>query len=433
MEITKQQSGDYAEMKVEGRLDGYWSDHLAAMLDEAVRGGAHSIRLDLGAVDYISSLGISVLMRFHRELRAIGGSLKVFNPSPRVQEVLALSNLSEMLLSRRGSRFESRDGATMTWEIGLPARGAEYKHERAVFELFEANRDATLECLHFGEPSLLRGCRFREAACRTLAIPEPGFALGLGALGQGFEECRDRFGEFLAVAEAAAYLPTDGTNVPDYLLLSGETPPRIQACYGLVCRGELGQLARFEAKRGVGAISLSEIAQAALEWTGRSRLGMVLATESVGLIGAALTRSPAAGEGNVAQDVPFAYPDIRNWITFTAERAFPHCVALLAGVVVRGPCESLAPLVRPLGRDPTLLGHFHAAAFSYRSLPKGPIKLSDTVATLFETERLQGLLHLLSDYRAEAGVGESEFLRGACWLAPIEQVGPLEDKENRHG
>src|SRR5262249_41560979 len=68
MEITKRQSGDYAEMKVAGRLDGYWSDHLAAALEETVRGGTHSIRLDLGAVDYISSLGISVLLRFHKEL-----------------------------------------------------------------------------------------------------------------------------------------------------------------------------------------------------------------------------------------------------------------------------------------------------------------------------------------------------------------------------
>jgi len=157
----------------------------------------------------------------------------------------------------------------------------------------------------------------------------------------------------------------------------------------------------------------------ALELTGANRLGMVLATETVGLIGAALRRSPAL---EAAEDAPFAHREIRNWLTFTAERAFPHCVALIVGVAARQPCPELAPLLRPLGSDGTLLGHFHAAAFSYRSLPKGSIELARTVAALFETQRLQGLLHLLGDQREQTGLGESEFLRGACWFGPIEDI-----------
>jgi anti-anti-sigma factor len=416
MEITKEQSGDYVEMKVNGRLDGSWSDHLARTLEETVRGGIHRIRLDLGAVDYISSLGVGVLVRFHKELRAIGGNLKVFNPSERVREVITLSGLAAMLLSRGTSQS---GGLSVTWQLELPLRGIEHDREPAVFELFEPATKAGLECRTFGEPALLRGCRFRADACRTVVIPETSIALGLGALGQQFADCHDRLGEFLAVGGAAAYLPTDGTNVPDYLMLGGDTPPSVQACYGVLCGGTLGRLARFEAKRAAGAVTLSDVVLAVLEWTGSSSVGMVLATESVGLIGAALRRSPAL---DAAADAPFAHPEIRKWMTFTAERAFPHCVALIVGVASRDPAPALAPYVRRLGRDATLFGHFHAAAFSYRSLPKGPIALPDTVATLFETQRLQGLLHLLGDYREQTGLGESEFLRGACWFAPIERT-----------
>jgi anti-anti-sigma factor len=419
MEIAKKQSGDYVEMKVNGRLDGYWSDHLAGTLAETVRGGIHRIRLDLAAVDYISSAGVAVLVRFHKELRAIGGNLKVFNSSERVREVITVSGLAAMLLSRGASQSAGRDRGLSTWQLEQPPRGIEHDRERAVFELFEQATDARLECRAFGEPALLRGCRFREDSCRTVVIPETSVALGLGALGQQFADCHDRLGEFLAVGGAAAYLPTDGTNVPDYLMLGGDTPPSVEACYGVICGGTLGRLARFEAKRAAGAVTLSYVVSAVLEWTGSSSVGMVLATESVGLIGAALRRSPAL---DAAADAPFAHPGIRNWITFTAERAFPHCVALVVGVASRNPCPALAPHVRRFGRDATLLGHFHAAAFSYRSLPKGPIALPDTVATLFETQRLQGLLHLLGDYREQTGLGESEFLRGACWFAPIERI-----------
>jgi hypothetical protein len=41
---------------------------------------------------------------------------------------------------------------------------------------------------------------------------------------------------------------------------------------------------------------------------------------------------------------------------------------------------------------------------------------------LFETETLQGLLHLLCDDRAVTGVGESEFMRGTCWISPISTI-----------
>ena len=96
-----------------------------------------------------------------------------------------------------------------------------------------------------------------------------------------------------------------------------------------------------------------------------------------------------------------------------------HSLALVLGVAARGNAGALASLLRPLRQGAPLLGHFHAAAFSYRPLQKGEIELKKTVKLLFETQALQGLLHLLSDDRAIAGAGQSEFVRGACWVAPL--------------
>jgi hypothetical protein len=73
-------------------------------------------------------------------------------------------------------------------------------------------------------------------------------------------------------------------------------------------------------------------------------------------------------------------------------------------------------------------GHFHAAVFSHRTLPIGEIDLKATVAPLFESQRLHTVLHLLSDYREPDGLGESEFVRGACWAAPL---GPISAERSR--
>jgi hypothetical protein len=67
-------------------------------------------------------------------------------------------------------------------------------------------------------------------------------------------------------------------------------------------------------------------------------------------------------------------------------------------------------------------GHFHAAAFSYRPIKKGTIDLNATVTTLFETETLQGVLHLLTDDREAAGPQQSEFVRGACWIGAASEI-----------
>ena len=39
MEITRSTAGDVLLMKVDGRVDGYWADHLDAALREAIAKG----------------------------------------------------------------------------------------------------------------------------------------------------------------------------------------------------------------------------------------------------------------------------------------------------------------------------------------------------------------------------------------------------------
>ena len=109
-------------------------------------------------------------------------------------------------------------------------------------------------------------------------------------------------------------------------------------------------------------------------------------------------------------------------MSFTSERAHPRSLALVVGVATRGKHPALGPLVRPLGDAASPAGHFHAAAFSYRPLQRGSIDLVPTVATLFQAETLQGILHLLPDDREVVGAGESEFVRGACWVGPISEI-----------
>lgn len=413
--VTQHQGNESAELKIRGRLDGYWADHLTAELDKRVREGTHRLWLDLAEVTYLSSVGIGALVRFYKQLKGLGGSLKVVNPSEPVKEVLEVSGLVQLLVGEPPAR--KARGET-TWHLRAPVRGIVLERMQGLFETFQYQTDTPLKCRLVGDPSRLRGCRFREADCPGVALSAEAFALGVGALGRSFEDCRSRFGELLAVGGVAAYLPSDGTNVPDYLMLGPATAANVRLCYGIVCEGDFTCLTRFETKGEAGPIALTEIVTAALELCRTDAVGLVLIAESVGLMGASLRRSPAT-EAEAEADAPFAHPQVREWLTFTGERAFRSSTTIVVGVAARREPGPLAAMLRPVGREPQPVGHFHAAAFSHRILPKGQIDLKETVDSLFGSQHLQGVLHLLGDYRVPAGVGESEFVRGACWMAPL--------------
>ncbi len=271
-----------------------------------------------------------------------------------------------------------------------------------------------------GDPTLLTRGRFEEKDCRKLTLKADMFALGLGAMGSSFSDCRERFGEFVGASGALACQPADAGHAPDYSVAAGAFLPEVRMLYGLACRGPFAYLARFDIKPEVRSISLTEIVDGALEAARSPRIGMVLIAQTLGLVGASLRRSPVAG--NVTTGGPFGHPGIREWLSFTAERAYPQATTLVAGIAARDSTGLPAAFVRPLAPGGPTVGHFHAAPFTYEPLAKGKIDLGTIVTDLFQHSRLQSVLHLLGDDRGIGGIGQSEFIRGACWFGPIERI-----------
>ena len=324
MEIVREQRTNEVVLKVSGRLDGYWANHLAEAIHDVLREGVHNLRLNLSQTFYVSSGGIRILVEAYKEFVGVGGSFAIVYPSPGVKQVIDLSGLGPLLFG--GSAGETTAAAEPQAE--------RIETEGCVFETYSHEASATLACRAAGRPQLLPQAEFSGRDCEILTLPKDVFALGLGALGEGFVACRDRFGEFLAVAGNAACQPTDGTNYPDYLVASGTLVPKVTALYGIACRGGFRKLMRFECPpSGVPVPFSAVLAQARRQFPGTS-VGLTLVAESAGLLGAALKRPPVAAAGG-AQRV-FEHPEIRRWLSFSPERGFTRSVAVIAGVVSKG-------------------------------------------------------------------------------------------------
>ncbi len=398
MEITRSERDGCLELAVQGRLDGYWAQHLTAAIDDVMREGIHRARLNLAQTTYISSAGIGAVVQGYKQFAAVAGWLAVVEPSAAVRQVLELAGLGQLLAAQSAPAPDAKTDAFRRRE-----------ETGCVFEIYEAEPHASLLCRPSGTAA------FAGSACQTLALGTDIFALGIGAFGEGYSACRERFGEFIAVAGNAACQPTDGTNCADYMAASGSFVPRVTALAGIVCRGRFRTLLRFESDPASGPVALSRIVETCLEEAGGPAC-IVMVAESAGLLGASLKRSPAGSGADI-----FSHPGVRDWISFSPERGHLRSVAVVSGVAAQSPPPGLAPLLRPMGGAAGTSGHFHAAVFGYHPLQKGPIALGATVSRLFDTGGIEAVQHLLHDDRAQAAI-ESEFLRGACWVGPIERI-----------
>jgi anti-anti-sigma factor len=404
MEITKVRSGDLLNVRVSGRLDNYWSESFDEALDEMVREGAHHLRMDLSGVDYISSAAIGVLVKIYRNVGKLQGSFVISAASDRVRSVLRMVALESVL-------FAAAPVATAA--VTVEAQPRQIESEIAMFDCYPLGGNAS-EYRLLGHPATLAQGAYAANDVKSITANSDTFALGLGALGHNYDECRELFGEFIAAAGSAAYMPTDATSTPDYMMSQGELVPQIQALYAISFRGSPCHLLRFESS-GATALPFREIVRACTQVAGAAEFGIVMAAEVAGLVCAVLRRSPVEAAAR------FEFPGVREWLSFTPEHEHARTSSLVVGVASATPGDSLRPFVRPVSDDCS--GHFHAAVTAFRSLPRGKLDISEVLAQVFQPRSVISVVHLLRDNRPIEGAGESEFLRGACWIFPLKPGG----------
>jgi anti-anti-sigma factor len=96
-EITVQVSGDDGRVAVEGDLDMATAPRLEASLQEALQLGARRLTVDLGAVTFVDSSGLRVLIAMHRQSQDDGWELRILRPGEGAFTVFQVSGADQAL------------------------------------------------------------------------------------------------------------------------------------------------------------------------------------------------------------------------------------------------------------------------------------------------------------------------------------------------
>ena len=95
MTINKTMNGTVLVIALEGRLDTMTAPELEAELGKSL-GGAESLVLDFGKLEYISSAGLRVLLSAHKTMSAKGG-MKITHVNEIVREVFEVTGFADIL------------------------------------------------------------------------------------------------------------------------------------------------------------------------------------------------------------------------------------------------------------------------------------------------------------------------------------------------
>ena len=82
-----------------GRVDSNTADILLVRLENALNEGQKTISLNMSQVDYLSSIGIRVILKIFKQASENGGSFNIDRPSQIVRNVLGMVALQELLVT----------------------------------------------------------------------------------------------------------------------------------------------------------------------------------------------------------------------------------------------------------------------------------------------------------------------------------------------
>lgn len=384
MRVERIESPDLVQLAFHGRLDAAWSESAAKELEAAIRLGPSRIEVDLLHVEFVSSVGLGVLLRALSRFRAVGGVLVVVDASEEVRRMFRISKLEAMLL---GSRAVA---ATTTTESSSVAIGGAWT--------------GTATMLHAGAG------RARIVAGEMLHATPGTLALGHLALAADIKGARGLFGEALAVGGTVAVAPADAPR-PDFVTSEDGSGSTCAALQAIAVDGPVAIRARFE-RSAEAPVRLSSLA-AQLATAAGGPIAFAAMGECAGAFGVWARTSPDGWASDLA-----AMDDaqLRAALRFAGEPMHAGESMVVVGIAAlpahRGMLE--ARVAASLVDAGVVAMHAHVAIAAYRPVPVTTVDLV-AAGRLLAEQPLRGVMHAL---QATDGV-ETAFVRGVAWVVRL--------------
>lgn len=197
-------------LSLKGRLDHKGAADLDDALQELPGRPSHLV-LDMGGVDYLSSMGIRSLLSLEKTLKQRSGALMLCALTPTVSQVLRVAGL--LALMRTAEDLDTALGRV--FEEMRPATREAFACSAVCYDIaHHPDHVSWLDCWGSQAP--------HDQALLPITLDELGLSFGLAGLGGNPEDAATALGAFVTTGQAAAVVPADSQFHPDWML--GQDP-----------------------------------------------------------------------------------------------------------------------------------------------------------------------------------------------------------------
>gem|GEM_PF-210564 len=255
MKIDIQKLGPLQIYKLFGRLDTAGSQCLEQNLDTNLTENIRCVLLDMHAMDYISSAGLRVILVLSKKLKATQGELGLIRVGDYCMELLKVTGFADAFpiykttqeADRLTQRFTDKKKFSENWDI-LGERDLQC----GTVKVMPIKDGKTAVTLH-GDINDILNARVTAGQIAEMKLSDIGYAFGIGALGKDAAACMPALGHIMTTGRAISWLPTDGADTADMLLVqSGQGHITLKTAYHVALDSGFDELLYFQSAKTDG-------------------------------------------------------------------------------------------------------------------------------------------------------------------------------------
>lgn len=357
LKIDKQGEGEQIILHLSGRLDTLGARQLEESLEKQIKQNYHNILLNLQDIQFLSSAGIRILIKYYKLCKEAEGDLILGNVPLQAAGVLKMVGLEQLMLPNP------------------QAEKVIEKQERTAGNIH-------LECLEFHQE--LAEAKKQEKT----PVPLQSYNMLIGRKQQNINGCGEEF-----------------ITIGNRIISDEKTTDTILPQYYIGTNGSPSHFIQFKSQHSTSA-TIETITEQLLDISKSQCAGIICLAKSAGVVGVFSQITP---EQNNKE------------IYLTEQPEFHDHLLLIAGVAESENSEVFKPYTRPFSPNNKLSCHYHAAVYdSVETVPTEEKDLNRILDQLLANQSLKTTLHLLNDNRPADGSGQTRLYEGVAWIIKIQ-------------
>lgn len=354
IEINEENVGIYKKVNLIGRIDGLTSNEINKFITNLIELGNRNILLDFSGINYLSSVGLRILLVNQQKLKSVGGDLSIYGLTPQITDIFKMSGFLKIF-----TIISNIDELIKPIEEQNEVSKSSFDFELAKFEHINIGKEKSKVNL-IGNFAKTETSEYSQTDLNVIEAKNTGLSIGFGAMGDDWEMLKMYFGESLTINNSLFYYPAVKKPAVDYMIYSPDFPDlKYGFLYNIQTNGKYNDFVSFESKNE--PIEIQTLLGNIAETLKLDYYAFAIIAESKGIRGMNLKNIPI-NENKPTNNKPiFDNDNFANWVNFPVEAQDFNSIIAGAGFYLSKGKERSQKQLTIFGKESTF--HLHSVIF----------------------------------------------------------------------